>query len=246
MIHPKKKWGQNFLVDPNISKKIVNLLDINLNDTILEIGPGKGALTKYIKAKKITAIEIDNNLCELIEKQKIKNLDIINQDFLKTNLNNLKFNKIVGNLPYNISSQIIFKLLGKCDWSKAVIMLQKELADRIASNKGTKKYGRISVMIQSMCHVTKEFNISANCFYPKPEVTSSIISLVNKKTPIDYKNLELIVRACFSQRRKKIKNTLKEVCKHENLSNYYDKRPESLSVDDFLLISKTIKQNSLL
>ena len=155
MISPKKKWGQNFLIDPNISKKIVRTLNNKSNETILEIGPGKGALTGLINAKKIIAVEIDKDLCKVLSEQKIPNLNIINENFLKINLENVKFDRIVGNLPYNISSQVIFKILNCNEWTKAVFMVQKELADRIASKEGNKQYGRISVMIQSMCEVKK-------------------------------------------------------------------------------------------
>ena len=242
MTYPKKRWGQNFLIDPNISNKILNILDSNSSDTLLEIGPGKGALTENIKTAKIIAIEIDSELCEILKNKNLKNLKILNDDILKANLINIKFNKIVGNLPYNISSQIIFKLLNLNCWEKAVFMVQKELADRIVSKEGSKEYGRISIMIQALCNVKKEFNVSRNCFYPKPEVTSSIISLEkNSYINIDYKNLENIVRISFSQRRKKIKNTLRDICNYKELEHFYEKRPEMISVKDFIKISKIIK-----
>ena len=242
MLLPKKKWGQNFLIDPNISKKILRTLNSKSNETILEIGPGKGALTSLINAKKIIAIEIDENLCKLLSKQKIPSLNIINDNFLKIDLKNIKFDKIVGNLPYNISSQIIFKILNSDNWTKAVFMVQKELADRIVSKEGTKQYGRISVMIQSMCKVKKEFNVSSNCFFPKPDVASTIISLENKqKADFDYQKLEYIVKKSFSQRRKKIKNVLIQVSEYKELSEYYDKRAEQLKINDYIKICSIIK-----
>ena len=241
-MYPKKRWGQNFLTDPNISNKIITLLNSKPSDNILEIGPGKGALTEYIKIGEIVAVEIDSELCEVLKNKKLKNLKTLNDDILKVNLNNIKFNKVVGNLPYNISSQIIFKLLNLHCWSKAIFMVQKELADRIVSKEGSKDYGRISIMIQSICSVKKEFNVSKNCFYPKPDVTSSIISLKrNNHINIDYKNLEDIVRISFSQRRKKIKNTLRDICNYKELEHFYEKRPEMISVKDFIKISKIIK-----
>tara|TARA_B100001142_G_scaffold81055_1_gene81923 strand:- start:178 stop:918 length:741 start_codon:yes stop_codon:yes gene_type:complete len=242
VVRPKKRWGQNFLNDPNITKKIINLLGDITNEEILEIGPGNGALTKQIYAKKITAIEIDNELCNNLEKIETSNLLIINENFLKTNLNDISFNKVVGNLPYNISSQIIFKILNHPHWNKAVFMIQKELADRIISKEGSRQYGRISVMIQSICTVKKEFNVSANCFFPKPDVQSTVISLEKKKLEqFDYKNLEQVVRTSFSQRRKKLKNTLSTIVDYNELEKFSDKRAEMLSVDDFIQISKIIK-----
>ena len=242
MLRPKKRWGQNFLNDPNIAKKIINLLGDIADEKILEIGPGNGALTKRIHAKKVTAIEIDKELCNNLKKIEASNLFVINENFLKTNLDNISFNKVLGNLPYNISSQIIFKTLNHPNWNKAVFMIQKELADRIISKEGSRQYGRISVMIQSICNIKKEFNVSANCFFPKPDVESTVISLEKKKLDqFDYKNLEQIVRISFSQRRKKLKNTLNAIVHYNELEKFSDKRPEMLSVDDFIQISKIIK-----
>ena len=242
MIYPKKKWGQNFLVDPNIIKKILDILEIQSEDKILEIGPGQGALTFSIKSKKVFAIEIDKDLCNLLSKKNQKNLTIINSDVLKTNIQNLKINKVIGNLPYNISSQIIFKILKNDNWNVAIFMVQKELAERITSKQGSKQYGRISVMIQSLCDVKKEFNVSSNCFSPKPNVSSTIISLRKKKKVVfDYEKLEYVVKKIFSQRRKKIKNTLIEVSQHIELKKYIDKRPEQISVEDYIKISSQIK-----
>ena len=242
MLKPKKRWGQNFLNDPNIAKKIISLLGDIKDEKILEIGPGEGALTNRIDAKKITAVEIDKELCNNLEKIENSSLFVVNDDFLKINLNDISFNKVIGNLPYNISSQIIFKILNHSNWNKAVFMIQKELADRIISKEGSRQYGRISIMIQSICQVRKEFNVSSNCFFPKPDVESTVISLQKKDlTQFDYKNLEEIVRISFSQRRKKLKNTLNTIVDYPELEKFSDKRPEMLSVDDFIYISKIIK-----
>ncbi len=243
MLRPKKRWGQNFLNDPNIAKKIVGLLGNISNKKILEIGPGQGSLTKIITADKITAIEIDKELCKDIQKIKKDNLLIINDDFLKIDLNNIDFEQVIGNLPYNISSQIIFKILHDNSWDKAIFMIQKELADRIVSKEGSRQYGRISIMIQAVCDVKKEFNVSANCFFPKPDIQSTVISL-NKKNAykFDYKKLEEIVKISFSQRRKKMKNTLKILLNYKELEIFYEKRAEMLSVQDFIYISKIIKK----
>ena len=242
MTYPKKKWGQNFLVDPNIIKKIIHTLEIKSKDQILEIGPGKGALTFSIKAQKVFAIEIDKDLCDLLSRKKQKDLTIINEDILKTNIENLKINKVVGNLPYNISSQIIFKILKNNNWDTAIFMIQKELAERIISKEGSKQYGRISVMIQSLCDVKREFNVSPNCFSPKPNVSSTIISLKKKKKIVfDYDKFEYVVKKIFSQRRKKIKNTLTQISNYDELRNYTDKRPEQISVEDYIKIASQIK-----
>ena len=247
MLRPKKRWGQNFLNDPNIAKKIISLLGDIRDEKILEIGSGDGALTKRIYAKKITAIEIDQELCNNLKKIENSNLFVINEDFLKSNLDDILFDKVIGNLPYNISSQIIFKILNHSNWDKAVFMIQKELADRIISKEGSRQYGRISIMIQAICQVKKEFNVSANCFFPKPDVESTVISLQKKKlNEFNYKNLEQIVKISFSQRRKKLKNTLNAIVDYDELEKFSNKRPEMLSVNDFIYISDLIKALCLL
>ena len=243
MLKPKKRWGQNFLNDLNIARKIISLLGDISHEEVLEIGSGDGTLTKLINAKKITAVEIDRALCDSLRKLNIFNLSIINEDILKADLSEIIFDKVIGNLPYNISSQIIFKILNHNNWNKAVFMIQKELADRIVSKEGSKQYGRISVMIQSICQVKKEFNVSSNCFFPKPDVQSTVISLQKKKLEkLDYKKLEEIVRISFSQRRKKLKNTLKAILAYNELGKFFEKRAEMLTVDDFIQISKVIKK----
>ncbi|MBJ48132.1 MAG: ribosomal RNA small subunit methyltransferase A [Candidatus Marinimicrobia bacterium] len=240
--YPKKKWGQNFLIDDNIVTKIINILGNTTNLNIIEIGPGKGALTKKINSLKIFGFEIDPVLCEKLEINQIKNLICINEDILKVDLESYKFNKVIGNLPYYISSQIIFKFLNYDSWDLAVFMIQKELADRITSENGSKQYGRISVMLQACCNVKIEFNVSPNCFFPKPKVSSSIISLKRKKSnDFSFKKLEKVVKKSFSQRRKKLKNTLTEINNYTQLSSYYEKRPEMLSVDEFIEISNIIE-----
>tara|TARA_Y100001970_G_C14222547_1_gene853537 strand:+ start:2010 stop:2747 length:738 start_codon:yes stop_codon:yes gene_type:complete len=239
MLRPKKRWGQNFLIDSNVSKKIVSLLGDDSNETILEIGPGEGALTKLINAKSVIAIEIDSELCKKLKDLNNPKLTVINDNVLKFDLSKIRFNKIIGNLPYNISSQIIFKILEEHNWDEAIFMIQKELADRILSKEGSRQYGRISVMIQSMCYVKKEFNVSHNCFFPKPDIQSTIISLKKKKRKdFNFKKLEKIVRMSFSQRRKKLKNTLKVLADHNELKKFSDKRAEMLTTEDFIYISR--------
>ena len=167
----KKSWGQNFLIDDNTISKIIKIIDPQNNDTILEIGPGHGALTGKLlsKCRKLYAVEIDPLLCKPL-KDNHKDLELFNEDILKWDHSNLVCNKIIGNIPYNISSQIIFKFLNKYNWGTMILMLQKELAKRIISNKGSKEYGRISVMVQNFCTVSYMCDISKNVFHPKPKV----------------------------------------------------------------------------
>lgn len=183
-VSPKKFLGQHFLIDENISKKIVNCFSLNKFDKIVEIGPGKGALTKYLFefSDKLILIEYDNESVEYIKSSfKIHNPNIIKQDFLKYNLKDVlsqtSKNLIIGNFPYNISSQIIFKILENYLLVDNLVgMFQKEVAERIISKPNSKEYGIISVKTQLLYDVKILFDVSPNVFFPKPRVNSSVIS----------------------------------------------------------------------
>ena len=230
----KKSWGQNFLIDDNTINKILKIINPCKKDTILEIGPGHGALTSKLLdlSKKLYAVEIDPMLYEKL-KNKYDNLNIINEDILKWNNDNINFNKVVGNVPYNISSQIIFKFLNQ-KWDIMILMLQKELANRIVSNKGSKDYGRISVMVQNFCNVKYMCDISKNVFIPQPKVDSGILMFSRKKTSINIDKFSLFIKEAFKHRRKKLKNNLKEFCDLNYLKLYKDQRPEELSPKEYL------------
>ncbi len=230
----KKSWGQNFLIDENIINKIIQVINPNKNDTILEIGPGHGALTKELLnlSKKIYAVEIDPMLCKQLNNQ-YKQLELFNEDILKWDEKDIQFDKIVGNIPYNISSQIIFKFLNK-KWDVMVLMLQKELAKRIVSKEGSKEYGRISVMAQNFCDVSYMFDISKNVFYPKPKIDSGVLEFKRKKTVTDIDKFSIFIKEAFKQRRKKIKNNLKDLCDFKLIEKYADKRPEEISPKEYL------------
>ena len=177
-IKPKKRWGQNFLIDKNICNKIVSSFELKSTDSILEIGPGKGAITDLLtqKVKKVIGIEIDSNLCEILNKKNIPNLEIINNDILKTNTNKYSTKIIVGNLPYYITTPIIFNFFeSNKSWEKMYFLIQKEVAERIIANPGSKSYGRLSIMTQIFSNPKILFNISPNVFRPIPKVESSLI-----------------------------------------------------------------------
>ncbi|MDE6429368.1 MAG: 16S rRNA (adenine(1518)-N(6)/adenine(1519)-N(6))-dimethyltransferase RsmA, partial [Malacoplasma sp.] len=179
-----KKLGQNFLTNEIIKQKIVDSLNINDSDFVLEIGPGFGALTKLIlkKSKNLTVIELDKRLVEFL-KEEFPNLKIINQDILKFDFNNLALNnyKIISNLPYSISSQIIFKILKHSNFSEAILMVQKEMAERVVAKAGTKKYNNFTILLNLTSNITKLFNVSNSCFFPKPEVESTVIKFSKKE-----------------------------------------------------------------
>ena len=221
MLYLKKSLGQNFLKDQNIINKIINLKNIK-NKNIVEIGPGNGALTKKIldkNPKSLIVIEKDNRLLKKLKEKYKKNKSIIfyNNDILKTDLEKIikKDSVIFGNLPYNISSQILIRLIKFKKWppkfKDLILMFQKEVADKILG----KSYGRLSIIANYRLKPTNKFNVSANCFFPRPKVTSTVIHLVpinkiNYKIK-DIKNLEYITNTFFSTKRKKINKKIKEI-----------------------------------
>ena len=254
----KKSLGQNFLVDQNIINKIIKIGNINKNKTIIEIGPGYGSLTKKIlsmEPKKIITIEKDKKL-SIFLKKKFKdsnNFRIINSDILKV-IEEKKYGQnviVFGNLPYNISTQILASLIMLKKWPPwydvLILMFQKEVADRILASPRTKEFSRLTVLSNWRLEVRKHFNISKNCFFPKPKVDSTLLSFVPKKNNLFYlknpKTLEKITRVLFSNRRKMInKNFRKLFDKKENIINKLNidlkKRPEELSSEVFYKIAQ--------
>jgi len=221
MIKAKKSLGQNFLIDENIIKKITSLIEIK-DKSILEVGPGTGNLTSYIlkkNPKKLLVVEKDKNLANLLKKKFEDKIMIINDDILKVNEKNLNNERLIvfGNLPYNISTEILAKwilnLENKNFWFDALIlMFQKEVADRIISKFNSSKYGRLSILANWKLIIDKICDIKPGSFSPKPKVDSSLLFLKPKKyfpQFKDPKNLEKITRIFFNQRRKKLKKPFK-------------------------------------
>ncbi len=256
LIQAKKSLGQNFLVDENIARKIVESLNIKENDFVIEIGPGTGALTRHlVKYNNIdlNLIEIDERAVEVLNKDfNLSNFKMINSDFLALDLTKIETNgrkiKIVGNLPYYISSQIIFKILENYKlFDKAVFMLQKEMAQRIISKHGNKVYGIMSVAV-SLCGNSKiAFDVSPNCFIPKPKVTSSVLEILFENKELNYFETIKIVKLAFNQRRKMLRNALNpilsNIINYESnniISQYLTKRAEQLSLEDFVKLTNEI------
>ena len=252
---PKKSLGQNFLIDQNILQKIVNTVSINSNSEILEIGPGTGNLTNYLikkNPKKIFVVEKDNNLSMLLDKKFKNKINIINNDILKISENLISKQKLVvfGNLPYNISTEILAKWItskNKSFWfSKLILMFQKEVADRIIAKINTSNYGRLSILSNWKLDIKKIMNISRNSFFPKPKIESSLLifSPKNKFYKItNPKNLEMITRVFFNQRRKMIKKPFKRIFKNpdeiaKKLNINLNLRPQNLSPDMYYKITK--------
>ena len=251
---PKKSLGQNFLIDKNIINKIIKIGNINKNKTVVEIGPGYGNLTEAIISmypKKILAIEKDKKLSLLLTK-KFQNIKVINEDILDVIKNkSLSNNSLVfGNLPYNISTQILAHLITLKKWppwyEHLIFMFQKEVADRIIAKPNTKEFSRLTVLSNWRLDIKKHFDVPKNCFFPKPKVNSTILSFKPKKNNFFYlknpKNLEKITQILFSNRRKMINKNLKKLFKNKlslikNLDIDLNKRPEELSSEIFYKIT---------
>ena len=247
---PRKRFGQNFLVDQQIINQIVSIISPKKNDHIIEIGPGKGALTfpliDYLE--NIHVIEIDRDLIALLQKKNNLKITIHESDALVFNFDQFKQKvRIVGNLPYNISSPLLFHLLNYRDnIIDMTFMLQKEVVDRIVASPGSKVYGRISVIMQTFFDTELMFVVPKESFDPQPKIESAILYLKTKKQPLvqNSKPLEEIVKIAFSQRRKTLKNCLKSVLNQSQTDIDLSQRAEMLSVENFVtLMNDYEKQN---
>ena len=254
-LKPKRKFGQNFLTDDNIAKDIVSFLSDSKTKTIIEIGPGKGILTKYllkISHKEIKFVEIDEE-CVSYLKNKYPNIEkhLINDDFLNINLNSFKQPlSIIGNFPYNISSQILFKIYeNKNIVNEMIGMFQYEVAERICSNYGTKKYGILSVLIQAFYEVKMMKKIKPNSFLPIPKVDSAVIKISKKTDTINCDEIlfKKIVKQSFGQRRKTLRNSLKifNITDIKKEDTIFAKRPEQLSVSDFIYLTNLVGNENI-
>ena len=253
-IKPKKYLGQHFLKDENIARKIVESLSISNYSNVLEIGPGTGVLTKYLIEKKINLklVEIDSDSVNFLKSNfQIDPLIILENDFLKLQLDDVFTDKfaIIGNFPYNISTQIIFKAPEYKNLIPELIgMFQKEVAERICEKKGSKKYGILSVLTQAYYDTEYLFSVPPSVFTPPPKVVSAVIKLVRKKqTEINYneKLFFKVVKQSFQQRRKTLRNSLKTFNLTDSLreDTIFDLRPEQLSVKDFIHLTDLIDKN---
>ena len=252
-VKAKKHLGQHFLTDENIAQKIANTLTLKGYDTVLEIGPGMGVLTKYLLQKNIDTyvIEIDTESVEYLEAHYFKlHGKIISEDFLKYNLNDVFKNKplaIVGNFPYNISSQIVFKTLAlRNQIPEFSGMFQKEVAERICEKKGSKTYGILSVLVQAFYDAEYLFTVHENVFNPPPKVKSGVLRLIRKENyqlPCNEKLFFNVVKTGFNQRRKTLRNSLKSLNLHQDLKEdtLLDLRPEQLSVEQFIELTQKIE-----
>ena len=257
-VKAKKSLGQNFLIDKNILKKIVEVGNINSNDKVLEIGPGTGNLTEYIvkaNPKTIIVVEKDFNLTKLLKNKFKKKVKIINDDILKLSEDfyNEKF-IIYGNLPYNISTQILafWCLSKKIKFKKLILMFQKEVADRIVAKVNTKNYSRITILSNWKFYIKKLFDINPECFSPRPKIKSSLLEFTPKKNIVDIKypkNIEKITNIFFSQRRKMVKKNFMKLFKNfdevsKSVNIRLTDRPQNIPIEKFLEIIKIFENKS--
>ena len=253
-VKAKKHLGQHFLTDENIARKIVEGLSFENYGNIMEVGPGMGVLTKYLleKEQKIYLAEIDNESIEYLKKNYAKATEeTFVGDFLKQDFNFINNEQIaiIGNFPYNISSQILFKIIDYYQLVPEMVgMFQKEVAERTAAVSRTKDYGILSVLVQAYYDVKYLFTVHENVFNPPPKVKSGVISLTrNPKEGLAGNEVlfKQIVKAGFNQRRKKLSNALKVLNIPEALKSheFLDKRAEELSVYDFISFTILWKQN---
>ena len=246
----KKSLGQNFLIDKNIIDKIIQITKI-YKKNILEIGPGTGNLTEFIlkeNPKYLTVLEKDENLCQKLFLRFKDNIKIINNDVLKENLEMISSNEkftVFGNLPYNISTEIIcswiLNLKETCWFDELVLMFQKEVADRIIAKENTSQFGRLTVLTNWRLNIKKVFDIGPNSFSPKPKINSSVLHFTPKnefQKFKDSKNIEIVTKTFFNQRRKMIKYPFKQLFKNpeeisDKLNIDLNLRPQNLSLLQF-------------
>ena len=251
-VKAKKHLGQHFLKDENIAKKIADSLSKKDYDTVLEIGPGMGVLTKYLLQNDYTTyvIEIDKESVEYLQVHYLNLTDrIISENFLKINIKDFFQDKsfaIIGNFPYNISTQIIFKTLeNKHQIPELCGMFQKEVAQRITQKEGSKIYGILSVLTQAFYDVEYLFTVPPTVFDPPPKVDSGVIRLIRKKDytlPVDEQLFYKVVKTGFNQRRKTLRNSLKSFNLSDKLreDTIFAQRPEQLSVQEFINLTQKI------
>jgi 16S rRNA (adenine1518-N6/adenine1519-N6)-dimethyltransferase len=265
-VRAKKHLGQHFLKDQVVARKIAETLLLNGYDNVIEIGPGTGVLTQYLLEQDINilALDLDRESIEYLKTdfeinhlkllQRKKSFEVRNADFLKEDLSTL-FNGapfgITGNFPYNISTQIVFKMLEYKDRIPEFTgMFQKEVAQRICEKEGSKAYGILSVLVQAFYEAEYLFTVHPEVFNPPPKVQSGVLRLTRKENQsIDCSEtlLKTVVKAAFNQRRKTLRNSLKTLQLSENLTKdaIFDKRPEQISVADFIALTKKIAHDTL-
>lgn len=251
MVRPKKHLGQHFLTDPSIAERIVEALKVPAGDTVLEIGPGTGVLTEPLLKRDIRLIPVEvdgESAAYLIQKWPQLEESIVQGDILKIDLDSHiegPFH-VIGNFPYNISSQIFFRVLDyRQSVPSVVCMIQKEVARRIASPPGSKEYGILSVLLQAYYNIEYLFSVKPGSFFPPPKVTSGVIRLTRNDTfalPCNEQLFRKVVKTTFNQRRKMIRNSIKSILLNlESEFELLSKRPEQLGVHEFIELTNWVE-----
>jgi len=261
---PRKRWGQHFLVDPNILKKVIRTAQVEKEDVVLEVGPGLGEMTLALarQVKKVIAIEIDSILVAILEK-KMKdypNVEVVKGDILKVDFNQfLKKEghpiKVVANLPYQISTPLLFRFIeSKEVFSTFTLMVQREVAKRLVASPGNKEYGSLSIFVQLFSNLSIRFLVKPSAFFPPPKVDSAVVYMEWKEKPMiemnDEEWLKRVVKACFGYRRKTLINALKHSeltlpesigLKMEEIGIDPRRRPETLTIQEFVSLAEALK-----
>lgn len=252
----RKRFGQNFLIDQSVIERIIASIDPGPEDHILEIGPGQGALTHALarSCQRLDCVELDRDLARYLESEFAAqdHVHIFQQDILKFDLASLPVEenslRVVGNLPYNISTPVLFHLLERHELIRDMtFMLQQEVVQRMVAGPGDKNYGRLGLMLQYYCQVEHVFNVPSAAFSPRPRVSSAIVHLTPyTEKPVlarDPALLENVIRTAFNQRRKTLKNSLKTIISETELRELpldMSLRPENLSLRDYVVISDAV------
>ena len=262
---PRKGWGQHFLVDRNILNKVIWAAQVEKEDAVLEVGPGLGEMTVALarQAKRVIAIEIDSKLVAILnEKMKnYPNVEVVKSDILKVDFNQfLKKEghpvKVVANLPYQVSTQLLFRFIeSKETFSTFTLMLQKEVAERMVAPPGGKEYGPLSIFIQMFSDVSIRFFIKPSAFFPPPKVESAVVHMLWKEKPIietnDEEWFKRVVKACFGYRRKTLVNALRhsELSLPESIELKMEaigidprRRPETLTIQEYASLAKVLRR----
>jgi 16S rRNA (adenine1518-N6/adenine1519-N6)-dimethyltransferase len=246
----KQSLGQNFMVDENMARKIVDAINPTADDIVLEIGPGQGMITRFLqqRAKRLLSVEIDQRLYDGLDVmfKLADNFELIKKDFLKVDLAEFNFDqkiKVVGNIPYNITSPIMFKIFDQRELvSDLTLLVQKEVGRRVVSNPSSKDYGILAVISQAIADVDFLFTVPPTVFQPRPKVDSALIqwTFTDKRAQNikDEKFFRDIVKKAFGLRRKMLRNSLKEFA--DNTSFDFTRRPEQLSVDEWIELANEL------
>ena len=248
----RKRFGQNFLTEPGIIHRIIRSIDPGPDDTVIEIGPGQGALTTPLSQSgcRLTLVEIDRDLAAAL-RLAFPDANLVEQDVLKADLAGLLTvpSRVVGNLPYNISTPLLFRLFEQDNIIDMHFMLQLEVVDRMSALPSTSAYGRLSVMTQYYCEAEKLFEVPPEAFSPRPKVNSAIVRLRPRQArlALDPQRLDQVLTRAFSSRRKTVRNALKSLIPEDALQSLgIDPalRPENLTIDEFASCARYLEQDS--